>query len=338
VNQGSETSVSTSADNSAPLLRVRDLVVEFATDQGIVRAVDGVSFDVGVGETVGLVGESGCGKTVTGLAILGLIPKPPGRIVSGSIEFQGIDLTQLSEQRLRKIRGSEISMVFQEPMTALNPVFRIGSQMIEVLRLHQQLSHRQARAAAIEMLAKVGIPEPAMRINEYPHQLSGGMRQRVMIAMALSCSPKLLVADEPTTALDVTTQAQVLEQIVKLQSEFGMAMILVTHDLGVVAETCRQAIVMYCGSVVENAPVDELFAHPRHPYTAGLLASIPRIRETRMSELPVIPGMVPDLLHLPDGCHFAERCSKAVALCRQQRPTLALLPKTQTQVACHDPD
>jgi len=320
------------------LLSVRDLVVEFATEQGVVRAVDGISFDVRAGETLGLVGESGCGKTVTGLSILGLIPSPPGRIVSGSILFQGRELTQLDESAYRKIRGSDISMIFQEPMTALNPVFRIGTQMGDVLQRHQGFTRRQARTAAIEMLAKVGISEPAVRIDEYPHQLSGGMRQRVMIAMALSCKPKLLVADEPTTALDVTTQAQVIEQIVKLQAEFGMAMILVTHDLGVVAETCSRALVMYCGSVVEQSPVRELFSRPRHPYTSGLLASIPRIRAEREHALPVIPGMVPDLLHLPDGCRFADRCGKAMDSCRTARPPIGVLAGTDTEVACYDPD
>ncbi len=324
--------------SSVPLLRVQDLVVEFATDQGVVRAVDGVSFEVHKGETIGLVGESGCGKTVTGLAMLGLIPSPPGRIVSGSIELEGHELTALDEAELRKYRGSEISMIFQEPMTALNPVFTIGSQMIDVLRRHQGLTRHQARAAAIEMLAKTGIPHPDARIDEYPHQLSGGMRQRVMIAMALSCSPKLLVADEPTTALDVTTQAQVLEQIVKLQSEFGMAMVLVTHDLGVVAETCSKAVVMYCGSIVEQAPVADLFARPRHPYTAGLLASIPRIQAERPAELPTIPGMVPDLRELPLGCRFAERCSKVTEQCRVERPKLIQLADTDTEVACHEPN
>jgi oligopeptide/dipeptide ABC transporter ATP-binding protein len=327
-----------SAATADVLLSVRDLVVEFATEQGVVRAVDGISFDVHAGETLGLVGESGCGKTVTGLSILGLIPSPPGRIVSGSILFQGRDLTQLDESAYRKIRGSDISMIFQEPMTALNPVFRIGTQMGDVLQRHQGFTRRQARAAAIEMLAKVGISEPAVRIDEYPHQLSGGMRQRVMIAMALSCKPKLLVADEPTTALDVTTQAQVIEQIVKLQAEFGMAMILVTHDLGVVAETCSRALVMYCGSVVEQSPVRELFNRPRHPYTAGLLASIPRIRAEHEKDLPVIPGMVPDLLHLPDGCRFADRCSKAMDRCRTARPPIGVLAGTETEVACYDPD
>jgi len=324
--------------DGAPLLRVRNLVVEFDTDQGVIRAVDGVSFDLQAGETMGLVGESGCGKTVTGLALLGLVPSPPGRIVSGSIEFLGRDLTNLAEAELRKIRGSEISMIFQEPMTALNPVFRIGNQMMDVLRLHQGLTRRQAHSAAIEMLAKVGIPDPDQRVDDYPHQLSGGMRQRVMIAMALSCGPKLLVADEPTTALDVTTQAQVLELITKLQQEFGMAMILVTHDLGVVAETCQKAIVMYCGSIVENSPIEALFHTPRHPYTAGLLASIPRVRDEKVTELPVIPGMVPDLLHLPSGCRFADRCAKVKDRCRQKMPELQQLAKTQTLVACYEPN
>lgn len=325
-------------DNNEILLRVRDLVVEFDTDQGAVRAVDGVSFDLLYGETMGLVGESGCGKTVTGLALLGLIPSPPGRVVSGSVEFLGRNLATLAEDELRKLRGSEISMIFQEPMTALNPVFRIGNQMSDVLRLHQGLSRRQARSAAIEMLAKVGIPDPEQRIDDYPHQLSGGMRQRVMIAMALSCGPKLLIADEPTTALDVTTQAQVLEQITGLQREFGMAMILITHDLGVVAETCQKAIVMYCGSIVENSPIEALFETPRHPYTAGLLASIPRVRDDRVTELPVIPGMVPDLLHLPTGCRFAARCARVSARCRQSIPELRKLAETNTAVACYEPN
>jgi oligopeptide/dipeptide ABC transporter ATP-binding protein len=239
---------------------------------------------------------------------------------------------------MRQIRGSEISMIFQEPMTALNPVFRIGNQMQDVLRLHQGLSRRQARSAAIEMLAKVGISDPGGRIDDYPHQLSGGMRQRVMIAMALSCGPQLLIADEPTTALDVTTQAQVLEQISKLQQEFGMAMILVTHDLGVVAETCQRAVVMYCGRIVETSPVAALYSRPRHPYTAGLLASIPQLRAEPVAELPVIPGMVPDLLHLPPGCRFADRCAKAHEACRQAQPELRPVASGDTLVACYDPN
>jgi oligopeptide/dipeptide ABC transporter ATP-binding protein len=320
-----------------PVLSVRDLVVEFSTENGIVRAVDNVSFDVYRNETVGLVGESGCGKTVTGLSLLGLIPSPPGRIVSGQILLEGRDLTALPEAELRDLRGSDISMIFQEPMTALNPVFTIGNQMMDVLVFHQKLTRKQARAAALEMLAKVGIPAPDKRIDEYPHQLSGGMRQRVMIAMALSCNPKLLVADEPTTALDVTTQAQVLEQINKLQEEFHMAVILITHDLGVVAETCRRGIVMYCGRVIENASIEHLFKRPLHPYTSGLLNSIPRIRADRIAELPIIPGRVPDLRHLPDGCRFAERCDRATDLCRRDSPQLEPFERSDEFVACHFP-
>ncbi len=323
--------------SETPLLYVRDLIIEFATENGVVRAADAISFDVHENETIGLVGESGCGKTVTGLSILGLIPSPPGRIVGGSIKFMGHELVGLPDREMRKIRGRDISMIFQEPMTALNPVFTIGNQMTDVLMLHRGLTRRQARDAAIEMLAKVSIPGPARRIDEYPHQLSGGMRQRVMIAMALSCDPKLLIADEPTTALDVTTQAQVLEQISKLQSEFRMAVVLITHDLGVVAETCRRAIVMYCGRIVENAAIDRLFANPRHPYTRGLLDSIPRIRRDRLAELPVIPGRVPDLLHLPSGCRFADRCPRADMLCRKESPSLLPTGKTGDCFACHHP-
>jgi oligopeptide/dipeptide ABC transporter ATP-binding protein len=321
---------------SAPLLAVRDLVIEFTTEQGVVRAVDGISFDVFPNETVGLVGESGCGKTVTALSILGLVPSPPGRVAGGRIEFEGRDLVGLPEEDLRGLRGPGIAMIFQEPMTALNPVFTIGSQMTDVLRRCKGLSRRQARSAAIELLARVGIPAPDRRIDEYPHQLSGGMRQRVVIAMALSCDPKLIVADEPTTALDVTTQAQVLEQMVRLQEEFHMAMILVTHDLGVIAESCDRAMVMYCGRIVEQAPIGELFAHPRHPYTAGLLASIPAAVADERRELPVIPGMVPDLLHLPPGCRFADRCSRRLARCEAESPGLAAAGDA-TRVACFNP-
>jgi oligopeptide/dipeptide ABC transporter ATP-binding protein len=325
------------ADSKTPVLSVQDLVVEFATEDGVVRAVDQVSFDVYPNETLGIVGESGCGKTVTGLALLGLIPSPPGRIAGGSIVLDGTDLTQLSEAKLREIRGDDISMIFQEPMTALNPVFTIGNQMRDVLMFHRGLTRRQSRPAAIELLAKVGIPAPDKRIDEYPHQLSGGMRQRVMIAMALSCDPKLLVADEPTTALDVTTQAQVLEQINKLQQEFQMAVILITHDLGVVAETCDRGIVMYCGRVIESATIDALFARPLHPYTEGLLHSIPRIRADRIDELPIIPGRVPNLLHLPAGCRFADRCYRVAERCRRDSPGLGLYEGTTDLVACHFP-
>jgi len=326
-----------SSGHTAPLLSVRNLVVEFSTRYGPVRAVDDISFDVYPNETVGIVGESGCGKTVTGLTLLRLIPMPPGRIVQGSIEFDGRDLTKLSEKDLQEMRGSDISMIFQEPMTALNPVFSVGNQMIDVLRRHKNLTRGQARDLAINMLDTVGIPAPRKRIDEYPHQMSGGMRQRVMIAMALSCGPKLLIADEPTTALDVTTQAQVMEQIVKLQDEFHMSMILVTHDLGVVAESCDRAIVMYCGNIIETAAIDDLFHKPQHPYTRGLLDSIPRIREERITELPIIRGMVPDLLHLPDGCRFADRCPRATAECRQDKPVVKIDPVTGNGVACYHP-
>jgi oligopeptide/dipeptide ABC transporter ATP-binding protein len=320
-----------------PLLSVRNLIIEFSTRYGPVRAVDGISFDVYPNETLGIVGESGCGKTVTGLSLLRLIPSPPGRIVAGEILLQGRDLTKLSEDEMQSLRGDEISMIFQEPMTALNPVLTVGTQMVDVLTRHRPLTRRQAKIEAIGMLSKVGIPAPNKRINEYPHEMSGGMRQRVMIAMALSCSPKLLIADEPTTALDVTTQAQVLEQIVELQDEFQMAVILITHDLGVVAETCQRALVMYCGEIIERADIESLFEKPQHPYSRGLLDSIPRLREEKLDELPIIPGMVPDLLHLPPGCRFADRCSRVTDECRLQRPHLDAQAAAPSAVACFHP-
>lgn len=319
------------------LLSVRNLVVEFDTRFGPVRAVDDISFDIFPNETVGIVGESGCGKTVTGLSLLRLVPSPPGRIVQGSIILNGNDLVQLPENDMAQLRGDDISMIFQEPMTALNPVLSLGTQMTDVLRQHRKMTKREARDVAIDMLAKVGIPVPEKRIDEYPHELSGGMRQRVMIAMALSCNPKLLVADEPTTALDVTTQAQVLEQIVELQEEFHMAVILITHDLGVIAETCQRAVVMYCGNIVETGTVADLFQRPRHPYTKGLLESIPRLRDERIAELPIIPGMVPDLLSLPAGCRFADRCKYAQADCLQTPPRLKSSGDTRSSVACYHP-
>jgi oligopeptide/dipeptide ABC transporter ATP-binding protein len=321
--------------SNKPLLSVRDLVVEFNTERGLVRAIDGISFDVMPGETMGLVGESGCGKSVTSLAILGLIPSPPGRITAGSIQLNGRELVGLPESEYRKIRCSEISMIFQEPMTALNPVFTIANQMTDVLSRHQKIRGRQAKTRAIEMLELVGIPSPDKRINEYPHQLSGGMRQRVMIAMALSCNPKLLLADEPTTALDVTIQAQVMEQIVNLQQELGTAVVLVTHDLGVVAESCQRALVMYAGRIVEQSPIIPLFQKPQHPYSAGLMASIPRIRADKVAELPTIPGTVPDLLHLPDGCRFADRCQYSDDRCHQEQPIIQM--KDNREVACFHP-
>ncbi len=320
----------------SPLLSVRDLTVEFDTMAGRVRAVDGVGFDVFPEESLALVGESGCGKTVTGLSILRLVPQPPGRIAAGSICFDGQELLALPERGMRAVRGRDIAMIFQEPMTALNPVFTVGAQLTGVIRRHQRLSRREARAAALALLEQVGIPEPGRRIDEYPHQLSGGQRQRVMIAMALSCGPRLLVADEPTTALDVTTQAQVLEEIRRLQARYRMAMILVTHDLGVVAETCARAIVMYCGMVVEAGTTARLFSRPHHPYTVGLLDAIPRLRDARLAELPVIPGRVPDPLQLPSGCRFAERCPRATAECRVAAPPL-LASGDGGLVACYHP-
>ena len=308
------------------LLEVSDLGTWFFTRQGIVKAVDGVEFNVATGETLAIVGESGCGKSMTALSLMRLIPDPPGRIVSGSIKLAGRDLMTLSENEMRGVRGNDISMIFQEPMTSLNPVFTIGKQISEALILHRGMNRQQAWNRAVEMLDLVKIPEPAQRAKEYPHQLSGGMRQRAMIAMALACNPKVLIADEPTTALDVTIQAQILELIVELQREFGAAVILITHDLGVVAETARRVIVMYAGRKVEEADVGELFAKPMHPYTVGLIASIPRLdllrgtEADRANRLQEIPGIVPPLWDLPEGCAFAPRCPRADDKCRSERP------------------
>ncbi len=307
-----------------PLLRVRDLKTYFVTERGrgTARAVDGVSFELYPGETLGIVGESGCGKTVTSLSILRLIPEPPGHIRPGSfIEFEGRNLLTLSPPELRAVRGNRIAMVFQEPMTSLNPVFRVGDQIAEAAVVHQQLSRRAARARALEMLRLVGMPDPDVRIDEYPHQLSGGMRQRVMIAMALVCHPQILIADEPTTALDVTIQAQILELLARLQAELGMAIMLITHDLGVVAGTADRVVVMYAGQVVETATTPELFAHPRHPYTEGLLASIPRLDRPK-SRLHSIPGNVPAATDWPSGCRFHPRCPHAWDRCRTEEPPL----------------
>jgi peptide/nickel transport system ATP-binding protein len=308
------------------LLEVENLGTWFYTRQGIVKAVDGVDFAVASGETLAIVGESGCGKSMTALSLMRLIPDPPGRIVSGTIKLGGKDLLKISEEEMRKVRGNDISMIFQEPMTSLNPVMTIGKQISEALILHRDLDKKAAYKRAIEMLDLVKIPEPQQRAREYPHQLSGGMRQRAMIAMALACNPKVLIADEPTTALDVTIQAQILELIVELQREFGAAVILITHDLGVVAETARRVIVMYAGRKVEEATVGELFADPLHPYTRGLLNSIPRLDLLRgeahadNGRLQEIPGIVPPLFALPEGCAFAPRCPRADDKCRSERP------------------
>jgi oligopeptide/dipeptide ABC transporter ATP-binding protein len=304
-----------------PILTVKGLKTYFYTDEGIVKSVDGVDFVVGEGETVGIVGESGCGKSVTSLSIMRLFPSPPGKIAEGSIEFQGNDLVQVSESKMRAIRGNEISMIFQEPMTSLNPVFTIGDQLRETIRLHMKLSRREAMGRAVGLLQQVGIPRPEQIVKEYPHQLSGGMRQRVMIAMAMACNPKLLIADEPTTALDVTIQAQILDLMRGIQKESGTSIIMITHDLGVVAEMCTRVIVMYAGRVVEETDVFSLFESPRHPYTQGLLRSIPKLEE-RHQRLESIAGNVPTPREMPEGCKFAPRCPHAMAVCSQEEPTL----------------
>lgn len=305
------------------LLTINNLTVEFHTEDGIVRAVDGVSFGINKGETLGLVGESGCGKSVTALSIMQLIAKPVGKITSGEIIFDDRNLLTMRDEQLRKLRGNRISMIFQEPMTSLNPVFTVGDQIMEAVRLHQGLNKKDALDKSIEMLQLVGIPGPKERVHNFPHQLSGGMRQRVMIAMALSCKPDLLIADEPTTALDVTIQAQIMELMKKLQSELKMGIILITHDLGVVAETCDRVAVMYAGQIVEEATVTDIFSSPRHPYTLGLLNSVPGYHggETIIGldgkpRLKTIPGMVPNLLQLKGGCRFADRCYKVEQACR----------------------
>jgi peptide/nickel transport system ATP-binding protein/oligopeptide transport system ATP-binding protein len=304
------------------LLEVRDLKTWFHTDDGVVRAVDGVSFDLGAGETLAIVGESGSGKSVTSLSILRLIPEPPGRIEGGTIRFRGRDLLALPVRDMRAIRGKEISMIFQEPMTSLNPVYTCGEQIVEAVMLHERLDRRAARARAIDMLRKVGIPSPEQRVDEYPHQMSGGMRQRVMIAMALACRPAILIADEPTTALDVTIQAQILELLERLRRELGMAVLLITHDLGVVAETADAVAVMYAGQVVEYGDVRAVFRRALHPYTAGLEASLPRLGATQ-DRLRVIPGNVPNPAHFPRGCRFHPRCPVRQERCLTDPPVLA---------------
>ena len=307
------------------LLAIENLKTYFYTREGVVPAVDGVNLTIKPGGTLALVGESGCGKSVTALSIMRLIPRPPGKIVEGRIMFNGENLLEKTESEMRAIRGNEISMIFQEPMTALNPVFNVGRQISEALILHQGLSKGEARLKAIEMLKLVGIPSPERRVDDYPHQMSGGMRQRVMIAMALSCSPKLLIADEPTTALDVTIQAQILDLMKALQKELQTAILLITHDLGVVVESVEEVAVMYLGRIVEQAAVNELFADPRHPYTIGLLGSIPKLHEDR-DRLQVIEGLVPDPLHMPRGCRFHPRCPFVEAVCREEEPPTTRLP------------
>ncbi len=306
----------------APLLEIRGLKVHFSTDDGMVRAVDGVDLAIAAGETLGVVGESGCGKTVTALSVLKLVAMPPARIVAGQILWQGRDLVPLGPSEMRAIRSKEIGIVFQEPMTSLNPVYSVGAQIAEVVREHEEVSRAAAFERAVEMLRLVHIPNPERRAHDYPHQFSGGMRQRVMIAMALSCNPKLLIADEPTTALDVTIQAQILELLAEMKARFGMAVMLITHAMGVVAEVAERVAVMYAGRVVEEAPVAELFARPRHPYTQGLIRSIPRIDRAggRKARLAAIAGVVPSLIDPPPGCRFAPRCEFVRPSCTSAAP------------------
>jgi len=305
-----------------PLLEVTGLRTEFHTQDGVVKAVDGVSFHIDEGETLGIVGESGCGKSVSLLSVMRLIPQPPGKIAAGEVLFEGVDLLRLSDDDMRKVRGNKIAMVFQDPMTFLNPVLTIGRQIMEALQLHMGMTKKQARERSAELLAMVGIPEAADRLDDYPHQFSGGMRQRVMIAMALACNPQILIADEPTTALDVTIQAQIVDLVKRLRDSIGLAIIWITHDLGVIAGLADRMMVMYAGHVVEEAPVKELYANPRHPYTLGLIGSLPRLDEIRADKLTSIEGLPPDLIDLPPGCPFQPRCVYSVEKCREVRPEL----------------
>jgi oligopeptide/dipeptide ABC transporter ATP-binding protein len=293
---------------AAPLLQVRNLRVGFQADDGMLTAVDDVSFTLEAGKMMGIVGESGCGKSVTAMSIMRILPQPAGCILGGEVLLDGRDLTKLPLEEMRKVRGNDIAMIFQEPMTALNPVHRVGKQIIENIMLHKEMSAAGALKRAVELMDWVGIPAPDQRVNEFPHQLSGGMRQRVMIAMALSCNPRVLIADEPSTALDVTVQAQILDLLKRLQRETGMAVILITHDLGVVAETCDDVAVMYAGRIAERGPVEKIFANPLHPYTQGLMSCLPKLEHPPKTPLPVIPGMVPGLREMPTGCRFATRC------------------------------
>jgi oligopeptide transport system ATP-binding protein len=319
------------------LLEVNDLRTQFFTRDGVVHAVDGVSFSLAAGETLGLVGESGCGKSVTARSLMRLVPDPPGRIVGGEILFEGQDLLQLSDDEIRRLRGSKIAIIFQDPMTSFNPVLTISRQITEALELHLSMNHRQARARTIELLELVGIPAAKGRLDDYPHQFSGGMRQRVMIAMALSCNPKLILADEPTTALDVTIQAQILDLLRHLATEFHTAFILITHDLGVVAGMTQRIHVMYAGQIVEKAETKELFANPKHPYTWGLLRSIPRLDERRRRKLIPIEGVLPDLVAPPAGCRFEPRCQYRRDVCATTPPPLSALPRAAPDhtASCH---
>jgi len=318
------------------LLEIDGLSTWFDTEEGVVKAVDGVSYKLLAGETLGVVGESGCGKSVTAMSILQLLPRPPARYAAGRILFRGRNLLEFSEAELRRVRGNEIAMIFQEPMTSLNPVFTVGNQIMEVLQLHRRMPAGEARAATLALLERVGIPAPQTRIDEYPHQMSGGMKQRIMIAMALACEPRLLIADEPTTALDVTIQAQILELLQQMQAQLGMSILLITHDLGVVAETSDHVAVMYASKIVEYASTEALFARPLHPYTFGLFQSLPEMHASGDRRLREIPGTVPSPLHFPSGCKFRERCFKALPRCAQEEPVLVEVEPGHT-LACHAP-
>ena len=321
----------------AALLEVKDLQTHFFTYDGVVKAVDGVSYELDEGETLGLVGESGCGKSVSALSVMRLIPDPPGKIVNGEILFEGEDILKLGMEDMRRIRGAKISMVFQEPMTSLNPVLTVERQITETLQLHKGMSRVEARRESIDLLFKVGIPDPERRIKQYPHQFSGGMRQRVMIAMALSCNPRLIIADEPTTALDVTIQAQILELMKSLTTEFGVALIVITHNLGVVARYADRVNIMYAGKIIERGSAKEIYANPRHPYTVGLLKSVPRLDQPRKSKLEPIEGQPPDLVNLPPGCAFRARCRWAIDKCATDIPPL--MPTGETHwSACWQSD
>jgi oligopeptide transport system ATP-binding protein len=317
-----------------PLLKIRDLQTRFYTDDGVVHAVNGVSYDMEAGETLGVVGESGCGKSVHALSIMRLIPDPPGKIESGEIIFDGRDLLKLSESEIRHVRGKDIAMVFQDPMSSLNPVFTVGYQIVEALMVHQNISKQDARDRAGELLTLVGIPAASKRLDDYPHQFSGGMRQRAMIAMALSCEPKLLIADEPTTALDVTIQAQIVDLVNRLQDNLGMAIMWITHDLGVVAELADKINVMYAGRIIERGLVEDIYKNPRHPYTMGLLGSLPRLDEAPGTKLVAIPGLPPDLVALPPGCPFAARCDYRRDRCLEELQVLEPAEKQDHLVAC----
>jgi oligopeptide transport system ATP-binding protein len=316
-----------------PILQVRNLKTHFKTDDGVVKAVDDVSFDLHKGETLGIVGESGSGKSVTNLSLMRLIPSPPGRIVGGEVLFEGADLLKATDHQMRNVRGNKISMIFQDPMTSLNPFLRVSTQLEETIRLHQGLGKREARSKAVDMLAMVGIPKPEDRITSYPHQFSGGMRQRVMIAMALSCNPDILIADEPTTALDVTIQAQILEIIKDLAGDLGTAVIVITHDLGVVAGMCDNVVVMYAGKIVEKGSARELFKDPKHPYTQGLIRSVPRLDQRQQDRLFSIKGQPPNLIGLPDACPFYPRCDHTMKICTHKYPEAERLGETRS-VSC----